>query len=114
MILFGQTLKYLRKSRDLTQTQLADRLNLSQSQIKNWETDRFQPDLETLISIASFFNVSLDVLVGYSNEFQDEPIQKVISETQATYGALDEAQKERFCNQVLLFVQMIRDNRETF
>jgi len=114
MILFGQTLKHLRKSRGLTQTQLAERLNLSQSQIKNWETDRFQPDLETLISIASFFNVSLDVLVGFSNEFQDEPIQKVISETQATYGVLDEDQKERFCNQVLLFVKMIRDNQETF
>ncbi|PFW97458.1 helix-turn-helix domain-containing protein [Bacillus pseudomycoides] len=114
MILFGQTLKHLRKSRGLTQTQLADRLNLSQSQIKNWETDRFQPDLETLISIASFFNVSLDVLVGFSNEFQDEPIQQVLSEAQATYGALDEDQKERFCNQVLLFVKMIRDNQETF
>ncbi|PFW60806.1 helix-turn-helix domain-containing protein [Bacillus sp. AFS075034] len=114
MILFGQTLKHLRKSRDLTQQQLADKLNLSQSQIKNWETDRFQPDIETLVSIASFFNVSLDVLVGYSNEFKEESIQEVITETQTTYGALDEAQKERFCNQVLLFIRMIKDNPETF
>ncbi|MGI0534992.1 helix-turn-helix transcriptional regulator [Bacillus pfraonensis] len=114
MILFGQTLKQLRKSRGLTQHQLADRLNLSQSQIKNWETDRFQPDLETLFNIASFFNVSLDVLVGFSNEFQDEPIQQVLSEAQSTYGSLDEAQKERFCKQVLLFIRMIKDNQETF
>ncbi|WP_042761578.1 helix-turn-helix domain-containing protein, partial [Streptococcus sobrinus] len=59
MILFGKTLKHLRKSHSLTQQELADRLQLSQSQIKNWETDRFQPDIETLISIATFFDVSL-------------------------------------------------------
>lgn len=114
MILFGKTLKHLRNSRDLTQSELAEILNLSQSQIKNWETGRFQPDIETLASIASFFNVSLDILVGFSNNFEDEPIQQVISEARATYGALDEAQKERYCNQLLLFIQMIRENPETF
>ncbi|MED1382110.1 helix-turn-helix transcriptional regulator [Bacillus mycoides] len=114
MILFGQTLKQLRKSHDLTQAELAETLNLSQSQIKNWETDRFQPDIETLASIASFFNVSLDVLVGFSNNFEDEPIQQVISEARSTFGALDEAQKERFCNQLLLIIRMIRDNPGTF
>lgn len=114
MIIFGQTLKQLRKSRDLTQSELAEILNLSQSQIKNWETGRFQPDIQTLASIASFFNVSLDVLVGFSNNFEDEPIQQVISEARSTYGALDDAQKERFCNQVLLFIRMIKDNQDTF
>ncbi|OOZ76545.1 transcriptional regulator [Bacillus cereus] len=114
MIIFGQTLKHLRKSHDLTQAELAEALNLSQSQIKNWETGRFQPDIETLASIASFFNVSLDVLVGFSNNFMDEPIQQVISEARSTYGALDGAQKERFCNQVLLFIRMIKDNQDTF
>ncbi|MFE4764271.1 helix-turn-helix domain-containing protein [Bacillus mycoides] len=114
MMIFGNTLKRLRKSRGITQTQLADKLNLSQSQIKNWETGRFQPDIETLANIASFFNVSLDVLVGFSNDFQDEPIQEVISEAQSTYGALDEAQRERFCNQVLLFMKMVKDNQDTF
>ncbi|PHG31287.1 transcriptional regulator [Bacillus toyonensis] len=114
MIIFGQTLKQLRKSRDLTQSELAEILNLSQSQIKNWETGRFQPDIQTLASIASFFNVSLDVLVGFSNDFEDETIQQVISEARSTYGALDDAQKERFCNQVLLFIRMIKDNQDTF
>ncbi|EOV9528907.1 helix-turn-helix domain-containing protein [Bacillus cytotoxicus] len=114
MIFFAKNLKKLRKSHGLTQQQLADRLNLSQSQIKNWETDRFQPDIETLVRIASFFNVTLDALVGCSNGFEDEPIQEVITEAQTTYGALDESQKERFCNQVLLFIRMIKDNPGTF
>ncbi|PEO88132.1 transcriptional regulator [Bacillus pseudomycoides] len=114
MILFSETLKQLRKSRDLTQMQLAEQLNLSQSQIKNWETGRFQPDLETLANIASFFNVSLDVLCGFSNEFKDEYIQGVLSEFQSTYGVLNEAQRERFCRQVLLFIKMIKDNKDTF
>ncbi|PDY76971.1 MULTISPECIES: helix-turn-helix domain-containing protein [Bacillus cereus group] len=114
MIIFGKTLRQLRKSRDLTQIELAEILNLSQSQIKNWETGRFQPDIETLANMASFFNVSLDVLVGFSNNFEDEPIQQVISEARSTYGALNDAQKERFCNQLLLFMKMIKDNQGTF
>ena len=110
----GQNIKNLRKSFDLTQEQLSERTGLSRGQIKNWETGRFQPDIETLASIASFFNVSLDVLVGFSNNFIDEPIQQVISEARSTYGALDDAQKERFCNQMLLFIRMIKDNQDTF
>ncbi|PGU29616.1 transcriptional regulator [Bacillus cereus] len=114
MMIFGKTLRQLRKSRDLTQIELAEILNLSQSQIKNWETGRFQPDIETLASIASYFNVSLDVLVGFSNDFEDEPIQQVISEARSTYGALNDAQKERFCKQLLLFMKMLKDNQGTF
>ncbi|WP_240520965.1 hypothetical protein [Bacillus cereus] len=52
--------------------------------------------------------------MSFSNNFQDEPIQQVISEARATYGALDEGQKERFCNQLLLIIQMIREHPETF
>lgn len=114
MILFGKNLNQLRKSRGLTQIQLADRLNLSQSQIKNWETDRYQPDINTLILIASFFNVSVNVLIGFQNDFKDEPLQELITHAQTTYAALDESQRERFCNQVSLFIKMIDDNKEIF
>ncbi|MDC2867544.1 helix-turn-helix domain-containing protein [Bacillus sp. BP-3] len=111
---FGQILKKLRKSRGLTQEQLAHKLNLSRSQIKNWETDRYQPDIDILVTIASFFNVSVNVLIGFQSDFKDEPLQELLSHAQSTYAALDELQRERFCKQVSLFIKMVDENKETF
>lgn len=56
--------KKLRKSCPLTSTQ-----------IKNWEQNRHQPDINTLILLASYFYVSVSVLVNYQNEFEEEHIQ---------------------------------------
>ncbi|HHT7086665.1 TPA: helix-turn-helix domain-containing protein [Bacillus cereus] len=111
---FGQILKKLRKSRGLTQEQLSHKLNLSRSQIKNWETDRYQPDIDTLVSIASFFNVSVDVLIGFKNNFEDEPLQELLSNVQTTYTALNEHQRERFCKQVSVLINMLEDNQDIF
>lgn len=114
MIKFGEILKKLRNAKDLTQEQLAHDLNLTRSQIKNWETNRYQPDINTLILLASYFDVSVNVLVGYQTNFDDESIKKLISITQATYVSLENEQRERFCKQVEQFVLMIDTNREIF
>ncbi|WP_312498217.1 helix-turn-helix domain-containing protein [Bacillus luti] len=111
---FGQILKKLRKSRGLTQEQLAHKLNLSRSQIKNWENDRYQPDIDTLVSIASFFNVSVDVLIGFNTDFKKEPLQELLSTVQTTYAVLNEQQRERFCKQVSTLISMLEDNQDIF
>ncbi len=59
--MFSLILKKLRKSCPLTSTQ-----------IKNWETNRHQPDINTLILLTSYFYVSVSVLVSYQNEFEIE------------------------------------------
>lgn len=57
-------LKELRKEKGLTQSKLAEKLGLSRSTIAMYETEGSEPDLATLLSIAKFFNVSVDYLVG--------------------------------------------------
>lgn len=57
-------LKELRKEKGLTQSKLAEKLGLSRSTIAMYETEGSEPDLATLLSIAKFFNVSIDYLVG--------------------------------------------------
>lgn len=57
-------LKELRQGRNITQNKLAERLGLSRSTIAMYETGGSEPDLETLKAIASFFNVSVDYLMG--------------------------------------------------
>lgn len=68
----GETLKKLRKSRSLRQADLAHELNLSRSQINNYENGFSEPDLTTLFRLASFFNVSLDALTGCTDATDDE------------------------------------------
>ena len=53
----------LRKDAGLSQQQLADDLNLSRRAISLWETGRRTPDIQSVLLLASYFQVSLDYLV---------------------------------------------------
>ncbi|WP_053367872.1 helix-turn-helix transcriptional regulator [Bacillus sp. FJAT-27245] len=55
-------IKKLRADNNLTQEQLAEKLQVSRSTISSWETGRSYPDLEMVIVICDRFNVSLDFL----------------------------------------------------
>ncbi|AEM79783.1 helix-turn-helix domain-containing protein [Thermoanaerobacter wiegelii] len=61
---FSDRLKELRKEKNLTQEDLAKILGISRSTIAGYETERKEPDYETLKKIADFFNVSIDYLLG--------------------------------------------------
>lgn len=56
-------IKKLRAENNLTQEQLAEKLQVSRSTISSWETGRSYPDLEMVIEICDCFNVSLDFLL---------------------------------------------------
>ncbi len=64
---FKERLKNLRTSFGLTQTKLAEKLNYGCSAISNYESGRNQPSIEDLKKLASFFNVSMDYLLGISD-----------------------------------------------
>ena len=63
-----EKLRELRRKNKLTQNELAIKLNVSNGTIAMWETNRRQPDIMTIKSIASFFNVSIDYLVGRESD----------------------------------------------
>ncbi|WIG37302.1 helix-turn-helix domain-containing protein [Bacillus toyonensis] len=110
--IFGQNLKKLRKSKDLTQEQLGEQLNLSRNQINNYENAMFEPSMETLLQISSFFDVSLDLLCnGYSNT-KDEMLRNTLEEVQQTYASLDEPQRERFCKQLVFYSKVLAETDE--
>ncbi|MDR2531482.1 MAG: XRE family transcriptional regulator [Oscillospiraceae bacterium] len=81
---FSNALKELRLQRDMTQEALAEKLGVSQSAIAMYETDKREPDFETLEVIADLFNVSMDSLLGneraenqYNRLLQKLPLFKV-------------------------------------
>lgn len=57
-------LKTLRTERKLSQKQLAIDLKTTNSSICDWENGRSEPNIETLINIAKYFNVTTDYLLG--------------------------------------------------
>ena len=65
---FQNIFKELRTAKKMSQENMAKELNVSQSLINNWETGRSTPAPEMLIYIADYFDVSIDYLVGRTND----------------------------------------------
>lgn len=63
MTLGERILKY-RKKAGISQEELADRLNVTRQSISLWETDQTMPSLDSLITLAQIFGISLDELCG--------------------------------------------------
>lgn len=71
--MFSERLKQLRKSRGITQVQFANEFNVANGTIAMWETGKREPDFAMTIRIATFFQVSIDYLLGNEhNLIQDE------------------------------------------
>lgn len=79
--MLSKRLKKLRKDKSISQKKLAEELNLSPSTIAMYETNKRKPDSETLEKISSFFEVSIDYLLGLTNEKSPaDKIKKAISD----------------------------------
>ena len=61
---FCDKLQKIRKENNITQEQLADKLNVSRQAVSKWESDTAYPDTEKLIQISKIFNISLDELIN--------------------------------------------------
>ncbi|MBG9586958.1 hypothetical protein ABE26_07435 [Cytobacillus firmus] len=67
----GKQISELRKKHKLTQQELAKRIGISRAALSHYEKDRREPDSDTIIKLASFFDVSTDAIYGFtqSNEY---------------------------------------------
>ncbi len=63
----GQKLSDLRKSKHLSQEDVADRLGVTRQTISKWETDQSTPDFDKIIPICELFGLSSDELLGNLN-----------------------------------------------
>lgn len=61
---FNERFKELRKSKKLTQKQMAEILSITENQCQRYEYGSTLPTVMGLIAIADYFDVSLDYLVG--------------------------------------------------
>ena len=67
MMLFGERLKNLREQKNITREELAKDTCVSYWALSKYETNDREPDFETLKRFASYFEVSVDYLLGRTN-----------------------------------------------
>lgn len=56
-------LKELRKSKNISQSELGKVLGVTGQTVLNWESGIYEPNIENLIKLADYFNVTIDYLV---------------------------------------------------
>jgi transcriptional regulator with XRE-family HTH domain len=66
--IFCQRLRQLRHSHQLTAEQLGKEFDVSKQTVSRWELGERLPPLDVVTALAEYFNVSLDYLVGLSND----------------------------------------------
>jgi len=72
----GTTIKKYRNQRDLTQEQLSEYLSVSVSAVLQWESGKTVPDVSTLLSLANFFDITLDELFDRTSKDKEKAIEE--------------------------------------
>ena len=92
-----ERLRILREARGLSQQYLAIELNVSQAMISKYELGQAEPDINMICSIAKFFHVSADYLVGVSDDRYNMPDSLSEAEKEILFGfkRLDSVQKAK-------------------
>lgn len=108
MAVFGDRLRLLRESRKITQIRLSTHLGISQEAISAYERKESMPNIDVLIEISRFFNVSIDYLLGLDN------VKKRISEKEldefeialiTNYRKLEQSEQELLIKIIALTIE---------
>ncbi|MEK4908367.1 hypothetical protein CHH62_17035 [Niallia circulans] len=89
--MLGDRLKVLRASRKLTQEELAEKIGVTRGTYAHYEINKRQPDYDTLVKIAKFFDVSTDYLISGHNNITISGQQINLSEEE--YKIFEELKK---------------------
>lgn len=101
---FSERFKELRKQAHLTQVELASKLGIVQSSYADWERGKKKPTQENLVKIAQILNVSVDYLVGNSEERTDE-LDNIELLFRMNSEGLTEEEKEIFKKELIEFME---------
>ena len=107
MAQFDRILKLLRTEKIMSQQELADALGISKSSINMYERGERQPNFEVLETIADFFNVDIDYLLGRTTK-----TTKIINpNTIAAHFDGDEYTEEEL-DRIKEFAAFVKSNRK--
>lgn len=88
---FGERLYQLRKQKYISQEELADIMNVSRQSISKWELDQTYPDIDNLVRLAEYFDVTVDFLVKgeetiiTDNQDEEETYERMENDENASH-----------------------------
>ena len=91
----GERIRALRKERNLNQEELAELSSLNRVTIAKYESGRIEPGAQALARIADALDVSVDALLGRTNEKPDPVPRPRTVEAQIVSGGMDKLPKEQ-------------------
>jgi len=119
---YGHKIAKLRNGRCLTQEELASKVGITRSALSHYENNRREPDYETIRKIADFFHVTIDYLMGRSDDDSravDSDVRELLNRLELS----DEAVMEKFVltidgreltpEQTRSFIAFIRSERSS-
>jgi len=83
----ARTILKKRHEKGLTQEDLAKYLGVSKASVSKWETGQSYPDITFLPQLATFFNISIDELMGYEPQMCKEDIRKLYVRLSADFAS---------------------------
>ena len=88
----GEMIKKLRKEREITQEEFAEVLGVSCQSVSRWENNLCYPDIELIPTIAAFFDISTDKLMGVDDAAEKKAVNRYLENFQAaiSIGNIDE------------------------
>lgn len=87
---FGNILKKIRQDNNMTQDELAKRIDTSRSNIANYENGKNMPSIDILEKIAKLFNCTTDYLLGKSDIRNPEEFKYAYNRPKEAEGLSDE------------------------
>lgn len=84
----GETIKKLRKERNLTQDDLAEQLNVTFQAVSKWENGTGLLDISQVVPLASVFGVSTDLLFGRTATSDNDEVLKIITKINKSSGEI--------------------------
>ena len=86
VISIGANINRLRKEARLTQDDLASYLGVTKASVSKWETGQSYPDVELLPKIATYFDTSVDALMGYEPQMKRDGIKRECARLRAAFA----------------------------
>ncbi len=93
-------MKKFRKAKGLTQEQLAEAMGVTVGTISKWENGNCLPDISMIMELADFYEVSVDVLVGYDTPQKKVP--EILERIEAHYRKHELTEALDVCNKALV------------
>ena len=90
-----------RKEKGITQEKLAEYIGVSKASVSKWESGQSYPDILLLPELATYFNVSVDELLGYSPQLTNEDIKKMYHKFSHEFAVIPFDEVMEQCNQAI-------------